>query len=307
MIKARVRFPGRTLGAMLIGLTLVVATAGLSSASPAGGGGSKGSLTIGSKNLPGAQVLGQVYGQALAKDGYKISYKENLGTTEVVFAALESGDIDLYPDYLNTTVQFLGGTGGADVNQVKSELDTLLQSRGIVATTPAPAVDVNGFYVTKKTAKKYNLKNVSDLTAQAGKLKFGAPPECEQRPLCLGDTSQQLYGLQFKEVKKLDTGGPVTVKALEDGDIQVAILFTGSSVIPKDAVLLKDDQGLQPADNPVFLIKKDKANAATMKILNAVSAKLTTAAYNKMSLDISENKQDPSDVAAAFLKKNGLG
>ena len=78
-------------------------------------------------------------------------------------------------------------------------------------------------------------------------------------------------------------------------------------MIPKDAVLLKDDKGLQPADNPVFLISKDKATPATLKILNQVSAKLTTAAYNKMSLDISENKEDPSDVATAFLKKNGLG
>jgi osmoprotectant transport system substrate-binding protein len=303
MIKTRVRFPGRALGAMLIGLTMVVATAGLSSASPAQGG-SKGSLTIGSKNLPGAQVLGQVYGQALAKDGYKISYKENLGTTEVVFAALESGDIDLYPDYLNTTVQFLGGTGGADVNQVKSELDAALASRGIVATTPAPAVDVNGFYVTKKTAKKYKLKNVSDLTAQASKLTFGAPPECEQRPLCLGDTSQQLYGLQFKEVKKLDTGGPVTVKALEDGDIQVAILFTGSSVIPKDAVLLKDDKGLQGADNPVVLVKQDKNTPELDAAVDKVSAKITTRQYRKMTLAVQNDKEDPKDVAETFLKDN---
>ena len=172
---------------------------------------------------------------------------------------------------------------------------------------PAPAVDVNGFYVTKATAKKYKLSKVSDLTKNASKLTFGGPPECETRPLCLGDTSQQLYGLKFSDVKKLDAGGPITVQALEDGDIDVALLFTGSSVIPKDAVLLTDDKALQPADNPVFVINKGKATAATMKTLNAVSAKLTTAAYNKMSLDISENKQDPSDVAAAFLKKNGLG
>jgi len=172
---------------------------------------------------------------------------------------------------------------------------------------PAPAVDVNGFYVSKATAKKHKLKNVSDLKKVAGDLTFGGPPECEERPLCLGDTSQQLYGLQFSEVKKLDAGGPITVQALEDGDIDVALLFTGSSVIPKDAVLLKDDKALQPADNPVFVINKAKATAATMKTLNAVSSKLTTAAYNKMSLDISENKEDPSDVAAAFLKKNGLG
>jgi glycine betaine/choline ABC-type transport system substrate-binding protein len=71
-------------------------------------------------------------------------------------------------------------------------------------------------------------------------------------------------------------------------------------------VLLTDDKGLQPADNPVFVIKKSKATSATVKTLDAVSAKLTTAAYNKMSLDISDKKEDPATVAAAFLKKNGL-
>jgi osmoprotectant transport system substrate-binding protein len=305
MTNVRMRFPGRTLGAMLIGLTLVVATAGLSSASPAGGG-SKGSLTVGSTNVAGDQVLGQVYGQALEKDGYNISYKENLGTREVVFPALESGEIDVFPDYQDTLAAFLGGTGGSDVNQVKSELDGLLASRGIVATTPAPAVDVNGFYVTKKTAKKYKLKNVSDLTAQASKLTFGGPPECEQRDRCLGPKSQELYGLQFKEVKKLDVGGPVTVKALEDGDIQVAILFTGSSVIPKDAVLLKDDKSLQGADNPVVLVKQDKNTPELDAALDKVSAKITTARYRKMVLAVTNDKEDPKDAAATFLKSNKL-
>ena len=113
---------------------------------------------------------------------------------------------------------------------------------------------MNGFYVTKKTAKKFKLKKVSDLKKVAKKLTFGGPPECLTRPLCLGDLSQKLYGLKFSDVKKLDPGGPITVSALENGDIDVALLFTGSSVIPKDAVLLTDDKGLQPADNPVFLM-----------------------------------------------------
>jgi osmoprotectant transport system substrate-binding protein len=305
MIKARMRFPGRTLGAMLIGLTLVVATAGLSSASPAGRG-SKGSLTIGSKNVAGDQILGQVYGQALEKAGYDVSYKENLGTTEVVFAALQSGDIDLYPDFLNTVVQFLGGTGGAEVGQVDTELQGLLQGQGIVSTKPAPAVDVNGFYVLKKTADKFKLKTVSDLKKSESKLTFGGPPECEQRPLCLGDASQQLYGLQFKEVKKLDVGGPVTVKALQDGDIQVAILFTGSSVIPKDAVLLKDDKGLQGADNPLVLVREQKNTPELDAAIDKVSAKITTKQYRKMTLAVSNKKEDPADVAKSFLKSAKL-
>ena len=90
-------------------------------------------------------------------------------------------------------------------------------------------------------------------------LVFGGPPECLTRPLCLGDESQQRYGLNFKEVKKLDGGGPVTNQALDDGTIDVGVLFTGSSVIKPNYVLLKDDKGLQPADNPIALVSKDKA------------------------------------------------
>jgi osmoprotectant transport system substrate-binding protein len=298
------RFPGRTLGAMLIGLTLVVATAGLSSAAPAQR--SKGSLTMGSKNVAGDQILGQVYGQALENAGWDVSFKENLGSTEVVFAALQSGDIDLYPEYLNTVVQFLGGSGGAEVNGVDTELKGLLSGMGIVSTTPAPAVDVNGFYVTKKTANRYKLKTVSDLAPVANRLTFGGPPECEQRPLCLGNVSQELYGLQFKEVKKLDVGGPVTVKALEDGDIQVGILFTGSSVIPKDAVLLKDDKGLQGADNPLVLVREDKNSSELDAAINKVSAKITTKQYRRMTLDVTNKKEDPADVAKNFVKNKKL-
>ncbi len=265
------------------------------------------SLTVGSKDFAGAQAISQAYGQALENKGYDISFKDNLGATEIVYKALENGDLDGYADYQGTLLTYLGGTPTGDSAETYKALTAKLAGTDITVSKPAPAVDVNGFYVTKDTAKKYKLKKVSDLTKQSSKLTFGGPPECEERPLCLGDTSQQLYGLEFSEVKKLDTGGPITVQALEDGDIDVGLLFTGSSVIPKDAVLLKDDKGLQPADNPVFVINRDKATKATMNVLNAVSAKLSTAAYNKMSLDISENKEDPSDVATAFLKKNGLG
>ena len=81
-------------------------------------------------------------------------------------------------------------------------------------------------------------------------------------PLCLGDTSPAALRPEVQEsVKKLDAGGPITVQALEDGDIDVALLFTGSSVIPKDAVLLTDDKGLQPADNPVFLMQQGQGHA----------------------------------------------
>jgi osmoprotectant transport system substrate-binding protein len=300
MIQARLR--RRSWALLTAGLLILAVTtsAGVASAQ------SK-SLTVGSKDFSGAQAISQAYGQALENKGYDITSKDNLGATEIVYAALENGDLDGYADYQGTLLTYLGGTPTGDSAETYKALQDKLAGTDITVSKPAAAVDVNGFYVSKATAKKHKLKTVSDLAKVAPDLTFGGPPECEERPLCLGTTSQELYGLDFSEVKKLDAGGPITVQALEDGDIDVALLFTGSSVIPKDAVLLKDDKALQPADNPVFVINKDKANAATLKVLNAVSAKLNTAAYNKMSLDISENKEDPSDVAAAFLKKNKLG
>jgi osmoprotectant transport system substrate-binding protein len=300
MIHARSRRPWALLAAGALTLVVGLTAGGVASAQTK-------SLTVGSKDFSGAQAISQAYGQALQNKGDDITFKDNLGATEIVYKALENGDLDGYADYQGTLLTYLGGTPTGNSAETYKALQAKLKGTDITVSRPAPAVDVNGFYVTKATAKKYKLTKVSDLTKVAPKLTFGGPPECETRPLCLGDTSQQLYGLKFSDVKKLDAGGPITVQALEDGDIDVALLFTGSSVIPKDAVLLTDDKALQPADNPVFVINKGKANAATMKILNQVSSKLTTAAYNKMSLDISENKQDPSDVAAAFLKKNGLG
>ena len=143
-------------------------------------------------------------------------------------------------------------------------------------------------------------------TAIDSQLVFGGPTECLERPLCLGDKEQQLYGLQFKEVKKLDTGGPVTVKALKDNTIQVAILFTGSSVIDPDFVLLKDDKGLQGADNPIALMRGKVATDDVKAVVDAVNEKLTLEAYNKMSTGITEDKLDPEDVAKQFLKDAGL-
>lgn len=137
-------------------------------------------------------------------------------------------------------------------------------------------------------------------------LVFGGPTECLERPLCLGTKEQQLYGFKFKEVKKLDTGGPITSKALKDNTIQVGVLFTGSSVIDPDFVLLNDDKGLQPADNPTALVRESKATPDVKRILDDVNAKLTIEAYNKMATGITEEKLDAKDVAATFLKDNGL-
>ena len=261
---------------------------------------------MGSKDFAGAQIISQAYGQTLESKGYDITYKDNIGPTETVFPLLQKGDIDLYGEFSGTFLTFRGGTPTSDSAEVFSAVQTELAKSDIVAVGPASAQDVNAFYVLKATANKYHLVNVSDLKAVAPQLTFGGPAECLDRPLCLGDKEQQLYGLNFKEVKKLDPGGPITNQALDDGTIDVGLLFTGSSVIKPDYVLLKDDKGLQPADNPIALVRKQKATSEVKSILGSVNAKLDRAAYNEMALKVFNDKEDPATVVTAWLKDVGL-
>ena len=253
-------------------------------------------IVVGQKDFAGAQLLSQLYGQALAAKGFEVTYK-NLGPTEVTYTALKNGQIDLYGEYQGTLLTYLKGTPTGDAATTNAGVQAKVAADNIKASSASTALDVNGFYVTKETATKYNLTKVSDLTAVAPQLTFGGPPECETRPLCLGTTEQQLYNLKFKTVKKLDAGGPITNKALKDGSIDVGLLFTGSSVIDPDFQLLTDDKGLQPADNAIAVWRTSVDSPALDAVINAVNAKLDTAAYNEMALKIFNDKADPSDVA----------
>lgn len=311
MTKSRFRF-GRhaiTTVAITMAIAVVLAACGSSKSSSSNNSSTttkKAALTVGSKNFGGAQILSQLYGQALAAKGYQITFKDNIGPSEIVYKALTNGDIDMYGEYQGTLLEsVLNGTPTSDRQTTYAALQQKLPPT-IVATTPAPAVDVNGFYVLKSTADKYQLTTLSSLVPVATKLVFGGPPECSARPLCLGAKEQQLYNLQFKDVKKLDAGGPVTEKALDDGTIDVGLLFTGSSVIKPNYVLLQDDKGLQPADNPVALVRKSVDTADINAIVDKVNAALTTDAYNKLALQVQDQKLDPKDVAATFLKQQGL-
>jgi osmoprotectant transport system substrate-binding protein len=302
--KPRIRFSGLALGAMVVSIVLLTAACGSSKSKSSGAGGTK--VVVGEKDFPAAQVISEIYGQALAAKGFKVSFKA-VGPTEQTYAALKKGDISLYGEYQGTLLTFLKGTPSGDAASVNAALQTKVKADNIVASSASSAVDVNAFYVTKATASQYNLTTISDLKPVASKLAFGGPPECATRPLCLGDTEQQLYGLQFKEVKKLDVGGPITVKALKDGDIQVGLLFTGSSVIDPDFVMLQDDQHLQPADNAIAVWRSSVDSSELKAVIDAVNAKLTTEEYNKLNGEISgDQKLDPKDAASQWLKDQSL-
>ena len=145
-------------------------------------------------------------------------------------------------------------------------------------------------------------------TTLAGRLVLGGPSECPQRPFCAVGL-EETYGLVFKEFKPLDVGGPITVEAVKNGQVDVGLLFTSDPAIAaNDFVLLEDDKQLQLADNLVPVLRQEVLDAtpAIAGLLNGWMAKLTQAALTDLNKAVSVDQQDPKDVVAAWLAANGL-
>jgi osmoprotectant transport system substrate-binding protein len=264
----------------------------------------KGTIIVGGFGFPESSILAQVYGQALTHDGFTITYKLNLGTREVVAPAIKSGQIDLYPGYAATDLEYYNNKKGeatGDVVATTAKLNTYLQPLGLAALTPSAAVDQNAFAVTKETATKYNLTKLSDLAAIANQLTMGAGPECPTRPYCTPGL-EKTYGIKFKAFKALDTDGPLTRAAFKNGTIQVGLVFSSDGDLDQlGLVVLQDDKHLEAADNVVPIIRTAVANAEAKKVLNNIDAKLTTADLVSMNAQVSIQHMDADVVAKNYL------
>jgi len=285
-------------------VTLAAACGGSSSPSTAA---SKGTITVAGFNFPESSILAELYGQALAHGGYTINYKLLLGTREVVAPAIKSGQIDLYPGYAATELEFYNnGAGEANGDPVATtaKLNTHLQPLGLEALTPSAAVDQNAFAVTKATQTKYNLTKLSDLAPIGNQLVLGAGPECPTRPYCEPGL-EKVYGIHFKDFKALDTDGPLTRAAFANGSIQVGLVFSSDADLGQlGLVVLQDDKQLENADNVVPIIRQQVATADVSTILNNIDAQLTTAELVTMNSQVELLHQDPDAVAKAFLQQH---
>jgi osmoprotectant transport system substrate-binding protein len=288
----------------------IVASACGGTTSP-GTGAAKPTVIIGSTNFSEQLILGELYAQLLEANGYPVTRKFNLGAREIVFPALTSGQIDMEIDYLATLLAFVNknATGSTDPKVTAAALQKELDSKSLTVLDYAPAVDQNGFVVTKATADKFKLAKLSDVAPVGNQLVLGGPPECPTRPFCaLG--LKTVYGITFKDFKPLDTGGPLTVAALKAGQIDVGLLFTSDSTIAVNGfVLLEDDKHLQLSDNVAPVVRNDliaKAPSDFKALVNSIAPKLTTAELTAMNKQNDIDKTDPKAIASAWLKKQGL-
>jgi osmoprotectant transport system substrate-binding protein len=301
------RFRSTALGAALLALALIGAACG-EDGSGGGGGGEGGTLTVGGVAFAENQIVAEMYAQVLENAGYTVERQTGLESREVLQPAIEAGDIDIAPEYLSSLLLFLDPDAAAsgDPDEARSALEPLLSERGQTLLESAEANDTNAFVVTGETAGANDLASVSDLAPVAGDLTLGGPPECPERPFCIPGL-QDVYGIEFGEFVPLDVGGPLTVEALEGGDIDVGLLFSTSSVIGASGwVVLEDDQQLQNAENITPVVRTEVLDDEIEELLNAVSATLTTENITELNGRVEIDGEDPADVANAHLVEAGL-
>ena len=198
------------LGAAMLALVVSACSSGEGSGSPAASGGGASvpasaggegerSILIGSAGFYEAQLMAEIYAQALEANGYTVERNLGIGPRDTTQPAIESGEIDLQPEYIGSLLTFLGGTASGDVDATFDDLQTALGEVGLTALDPAPAQDQNAFVVRSETAEDLGLTTMSDLAAQATDLVWGLPPECETNELCSGALEDD-YGIPYGEL-----------------------------------------------------------------------------------------------------------
>jgi osmoprotectant transport system substrate-binding protein len=293
-------------------VAICVATVACTATPPGGTGGAAGSDRTIVVGVSGAftenQLVAEMYAQVLEHRGYTVERQLDLRSREISQYALESGQIDVKPEYLSSLLLFLDPNAVAsdDPGEVAAAARGLLQSRGIEVLTPSSAQDTNQFVANAQTAARFGLTTMTSLAAVASHLTLGGPPECPQRPFCLTGL-RDAYDILFDDFKPLDVGGPQTVAALKSNEVQVALLFsTDPSIAANGFVPLVDDEHLQDAENITPVVRSEVASDDVRAALDAVSARLTTRDVTAMVGEVVIGGRDIPSVAKDFLAAQGL-
>jgi osmoprotectant transport system substrate-binding protein len=265
-------------------------------------------IIVGTKNFTEAYVLGQLYKQALQAKGFKVAYKENIGSSELLDTALTSGKVNFAPEYtgilaLNIAhVKTAPKTAAATFAAAKA----FEEKRGLTLLKQTPFFDADSFSVLKTTANKYGLKKISDLK-KVPNLSFAGYPECDKRITCLLGL-KKIYGLT--KIKFVQLGTIPVTKLIDSGKVTGGDIFTTEPALATGKyVALIDDKHIFGFQNVAPVVSKKLVaayGARFVNTVNAVSAKLTNAAMIAMNKAVAVDKKTPAAVARAFLKANGL-
>ncbi len=302
---------GRWRSAAVVIVGVLLAACG--SSNPLGGGTVSGdlkSITVGSADFPESKIIAEIYAQAVEANGFTIKRQYGIGSRETYIPAVKDHSIDLIPEYTGNLLQYFDPkTTATSPDAVVLALLRVLPGDFSILT-PSPAADTDTVAVTHDTAAKWNLKTIGDLAAHSAEVKFGAPSEFLNRTEGLPGLKKN-YGLDISPgnfVAISDGGGPATVRALLDGTVTAADIFSTSPAIPQNnLVVLEDPKNNFLAANVVPLVSSQKMSDQLKTVLDAVSAKLTTEDLIKLNTSVSGNSGvDPDEAARKWVQDNGF-
>jgi osmoprotectant transport system substrate-binding protein len=266
-------------------------------------------LTLGTKNFTESFIIGELYRQALAANGYNVIVRKNIGSTEVVDKALRDGDIQAYPEYLGVAATVVAGedvTGKSAAETYRIARD-FYASRGQTLSQQTPFENVDAIAATRYFAQRERLSTVADLR-RLNHFRLGARPEFETRDQGLAGM-QRVYGLTNARFTPLAIGSQYT--ALDKGDVDVANVFsTDGQLSTGDYKVLQDPERLFGYQHVALVIDKDKLDRLGgerfMRVINTVNRRLTTDQMIAMNRAVELDDVDVSTVTARFLRENGL-
>jgi osmoprotectant transport system substrate-binding protein len=269
-------------------------------------------ITVGSFAFPESILLAELYSQALESNGFRVERAVGLGPREFVGPALDAGLIELVPEYGGTAVAYFSAghvPPSGDPASNHAALKSIVEGSNIAVLDAAPAQNVNTFVVSEQLAREHELTTLSDLATAAPELVLGGPSECARRPLCQVGL-REVYGLEFAEFVALEASGTVTHRALTDGFVDVALLFSTDPELV-DFVALTDDRHLQPAENVTPLVRTEvveRWGADVVTVINSVSHELDTDALRRLNAAdaATAGTDDVKAIAAGWLRSRGL-
>jgi osmoprotectant transport system substrate-binding protein len=303
MMMFTARNKGRlALGAVVVGAAL--ALSGCATGDPLDSGSSSGAsetIVVGSQAYYSNEIIAEIYSQALENAGFTVERKFQIGQRDAYLPSLESGEVDLFPEYTGNLLQFYSpDTTATTSDDVYAELQTALPAT-LTVLDQAAATDQDSYNVTADFATTNNLKSLADLKNVTVPLTLGGNPELAERPYGPAGLLAT-YGVTVGFTATGDT----TVEDLLAGTVNIANVYSADPRIQTDnLVTLADPEGLFLASNVVPLVNKDVADHIA-DVINAVQAKLTAEGLVALNVQSTVDQKSSAEIATQWLKDNGL-
>jgi osmoprotectant transport system substrate-binding protein len=272
-------------------------------------GAGKPPVTIGDENTPEQFVLGQLYYQALKAQGFAVSLNQSIGPTPVVMQALATGQLAMYPDYIDTWNSGVAGIQRSFRTRTAAYLagQHYALTHGLALLNPTPFSDTQAIAVTFDYAVENNLQSITDLGSVASGLTLGGPPQFQQSPTGL-PLIESTYGAVPAAFKPLEIGAQY--QALDQGTVQAAVVdTTDPQLLTGGYPLLSDPQNVFGWGNvvPVASVRAlDAEGPVFVATINRVSSLLTLPAMRELNAAVELEGRDPAAVATEFLQEQGL-